>query len=518
MRTTHLLGAVLASGLAFGQSLCPLLPLETPLGSFQGDLSVDGTRLAASAHAMLTDSVALMERVGPAWRPIPASLPSTNGELFGYALDLEGPSLLAAAPFASGPRGNGVIRTFVETPAGWLAGPDVTTSHPRAQYFAQVLDRDGAWLAARSWWTNLFTIESRVHLFRINPPTVFPTFQEIQVIDDPLPLPANGFSNFGRALAVSGQWLVIGSERAPEGRVYLWRIGASGATFVQELDVPLPRSSEFGRTVDVDGDRIVVGDTAASGPAGQSRAGAVHVFERAPGATTFAYVSTVRGPSSPASSDFGASLDLAGARLAATFIVPSIVALPPGEGLAVFDDVGLPTQSVRIVVQSPLGPVEPVGQLARLGTDEVLTTNRTVYLGTAGAPAGDLGRWALDGVGQVVCTGAPNSTGSGGTLELLGCGGASPLFGSASLLPTSTFAVALLGTGEATTPVGQGTLCIGAPTRIGVIATTHQGTAIYALSSALTAYAPGAIVRTQLWYRDGAASNLTDALEFEVVH
>jgi hypothetical protein len=518
MRTAHLLGAVLAPGLALGQTLCPLLPLETPLGEFQGDLSVDGTRLAATVQAAPASTVALMERDGPAWRPIPANLPLTNGELFGYALDLEGPSLLAAAPFASGPRGDGVIRTFVETPAGWLAGPDVTTNHPRAQYFAQVLDRDGGWLAVRSWWTNLLTIESRVHLFRINPPTVFPTFDELLVIDDPLPLPANGFSNFGRALAVSGQWLVIGSARAPEGRAYLWRIGASSVTFVQELDVPLPRSNEYGMTVDVDGDRIVVGDPAVTGPAGQARAGAVHVFERVPGATTFTYAASVHGPSSPASSSFGASIDLAGSRLAATFVVPSIVALPPGEGLAVFDDVGLPTQSVRVVVQSPLGPVEPVGQLARLGADEVLTTNRTVYTGTSGAPAGDLGRWALHGVGLLVCSGAPNSSGSGGVLELLGCGGASPLFGSASSLPASTFAVPVIGTGEAMMPVGQGTLCIAAPTRLGVVATAVQGTAIYALSPALTAFAPGAVVRTQLWFRDGSSSNLTDALEFEVVH
>lgn len=518
MHIAQLLGAALAPGLAFGQTLCPLLPLEAPLGRFQGDLSVDGTRLAATVYDNLTTTVALMERDGPAWRPIPANLPITSGDAFGSALDLEGTLLLAAAPFASAPRGQGVIRTYRETPAGWFGGPEITTSHPRAQYFAQVLDRDGAWLAVRSWWTNLLTIESRVHLFRINPPNIFPTFQELQVIEDPLPLPANGFSNFGRALAVAGQWLVIGSAREPEGRVYLWRIGAGGATFVQELDVPLPRSNEFGSAVDVDGDRIVVGDPAVPGPAGQARAGAMHVFERAPGTNTFAYVSTVRAPSSPASSAFGTSVDLAGSRLAATFVVPSIVALPPGEGLAVLDDVGLSTQSVRFVVQSPLGPVEPVGRLAHLGTDEVLTTNRTVYQGTAGAPAVDLGRWALDGIGLLVCDGAPNSTGSGGALELLGCGGPSPLFGFASRLPAASFAVPVIGTGETMKPVGQGTLCVAAPRRLAVVGTTTQGTAIYPLSPALAVYSSGAVVRTQLWYRDGASWNLTDALELEVVH
>lgn len=522
MRTALVLGVLLTPAPLSAQSLCPLLPLEPPLDRFAGDLSVDGARLAATVEdGPLVRTVALMERVGPAWRPLDARLPMVAGELFGYALDLEGSSLLASAPFAGGhgsQGGQGLVRHFHEAPAGWIQGPPVTTDHPRAQFFGQVLDRDGAWLAVQSWWTNLLTIEGRVHLFRRNLATTWPTFDEVQVLEDPLPLPASGFSGFGRALGVSGTTLVVGSPREPEGRAYVWQIGTAGATFLQELTPSSAVSDRFGSTVAVDGERIVVGDPGAPQLGGQGGTGAVHVFERLPGATTFTATSIVRGPAHLAWESFGSSVDLVGARLAATFSVPTVPALPPGEGLAVIDDLGLAGQSARYVVQSPLGPVEPVGRLARLADGEVVTTNRTLYVGTGTSPAPDLGRFALDGVGGLVCDGAPNSTGNGASLELLGCGGAAPLYGSAARLPSTTFAVPVLGTGAAALPVGQGTLCIASPMRLGVVATTVTGTAVFALSPALAAFPAGAVVRAQLWYRDGAASNLTDALELEVVH
>lgn len=518
MRSVFILGAALAApGWASAQALCSLHPLTAPPGAFRGALAVDGERLAASfdVAAPFTEGVALFERVGPSWRPVPGASFTASGALFGYALELEGPSLLVAAPQLPRPGGQGVLRPFLETPAGWVTQPDITTTHPRAQFFGDSFDREGARLVAHSWWTNLLTLENRVHVFVAGAPGG--VFTETQVLDDPNPTaPGGGFSHFGRALALEGDHLVVGAPRGGGGRAYVWQATPAGFTFAQELDAPGPRSREYGAAVAASGDLVVVADPLAPAAPNLSALGAAHLFERDPASGQFAYVTSVRGPILVNVTSLGESLDLSDRRLAVTFRTAPVAALPPGEGLLVVDGLGTPQQATRIVMQAPIFATDAVGRTVRLVRGEALTTNRSTIVGTTTVPSGDLGRFALDGVGLLACDGGVNSLGREATLDLIGCGGATSLFASASGLPPGETGVALVGTGAATVPVGQGVLCIGAPRRVGLVQASPAGTALVPLVQAFGSFGAGEVVRVQVWYRDGGATNLTEALELEL--
>ena len=120
---------------------------------------------------------------------------------------------------------------------------------------------------------------------------------------------------FGRALAVSGDRIVVG---APESAVD--DLGGAGAVFVfgtdgallRTLTDPTPRTSAFfGASIAVVGDALVVGVPGAPS-GGVDGAGIVQVFD----ATTGALRRTVSAPISTPSAEFGAVVgELAGALL-----------------------------------------------------------------------------------------------------------------------------------------------------------------------------------------------------------
>lgn len=120
------------------------------------------------------------------------------------------------------------------------------------------------------------------------------------------------------------------------------------------------------------------------------------------------------------------------------------------------------------------------------------------------------------------CAGAVNSTGSSGELSYRGSLRVADREFSLDLqgLPAQSLAVLFGGPMDGATPLGDGTLCIGAPwTRIAQVVTGASGTATSTPS--LPASGPGGVFsgahwHLQAWYRDpgstGTGSNLTSAL------
>ena len=522
MRTRILLAAplgltaLLSVPEAHAQTICRQHPLTTSAGLFQGGLSVDGERLAARAKdASGADVVEVWARSGASWEPT-GTLPNvaTPASQFGAELDLEGSSLLVAAPFETTPLGHsGELVPFVESPSGWSPLPSFRTSNPIAHVFGDRFDRDGDVVVARS--TTFFAIgaQSRLHVFV----DAGAGHQEIQEIPDPNPAQPILFSNFGQAIAVEGPWLVAGGPTSMGGRAYVWRRTPVGYVFVQELIAPGVASPDFGSAVAISGNRIAVSDPGAEPTPGQSNFGVVHLFEPSAAPGFFTHGSTLRGPALLGVREFGRSIDFEGARLAATFSIGPLVQLVPLEAIAVFDDVGTFIQRTRFVIGTLSGPDRLVGATVRLARGELIATDRTEAVGNAQRLVGDLGRFALDGVGVVVCDGGVNSTGRRGRMRVDGCAPASALRLVATDLPPATTGIFVLGIEGPSVPVGQGSLCVGQPNRAAVTLSGTGGSAQGTFAPSAFGFGPGDVVRTQLWFRDGASSNLTEALELELV-
>ena len=143
---------------------------------------------------------------------------------------------------------------------------------------------------------------------------------------------------------------------------------------------------------------------------------------------------------------------------------------------------------------------------------------------TAGQP------WNLNVVegnplGSVFCSANPNSTGAGARLRALGASAVSAnhVTFDATLLPPHQFGYLLISASQALIPVGQGTLCLGAPQiRFSGDVLDSGPTGWMNFRPDLTALPQGTVVlpgstwNFQLWYRDanpGPVSNFTEGLE-----
>jgi hypothetical protein len=123
--------------------------------------------------------------------------------------------------------------------------------------------------------------------------------------------PSASIDSFGVDVDLSGSTAVVGSPNdAPLGAVYVF--ARSGATWSLESKIPAPISTfaagSFGRAVAIDGDQLVVGSP-NGGPC-CNFPGEVHVYARA--GTTWSLQTTL---SSPQGFDFGAEVDLEGTHL-----------------------------------------------------------------------------------------------------------------------------------------------------------------------------------------------------------
>lgn len=121
------------------------------------------------------------------------------------------------------------------------------------------------------------------------------------------------------------------------------------------------------------------------------------------------------------------------------------------------------------------------------------------------------------------CTTSPNSAGSGALISTAGSVSiaANDLVLAAKGAPVGQFGLFFFGDAQQSTPVGDGTLCVGGSIlRLPVVTIDGSGQTSYALdltnlSGGLT-LTPGDVQNFQLWFRDpgfGTGSNLSDAVQ-----
>jgi hypothetical protein len=353
-----------------------------------------------------------------------------------------------------------------------------------------------------------------VHLFE---PLGAISWLETRRIDHPDPV--NGTATFGDDLAVEDGLIVISSQEAPRGRVWVWHHAGMGQTsLLQELLPSSPASPHFGAEISVSGGRIAVSDPGAEGLMGQPGSGAVMIFDRINPTGSFVERARFVAPTQRAS-DFGRAIDLEGNRLAVSFAIPPVppAGLVSRAGLAIIDGIVGGPFSIRYVVSEPGDPLAVVGREVALGAGEAVTTTNYLAVGNALRLEPELRRFAADEPTLEVCPGHPNSTGVPGHLEVPACSNARSLPLRASQLPAGSFGLAVLGTRRDMIPVSQGVLCIGDPLRGPIVSANGLGVATMTLDPSGFGFGPGDVILAQFWHRDTpVAANLTGALQLEL--
>ncbi len=121
--------------------------------------------------------------------------------------------------------------------------------------------------------------------------------------------------NFGRAVAIDGDWILIGSPLDDDiadqsGAVYVYRRSGADWSFVQKLKAgDVTYSAQFGSAIAMDGSRAVIGAYTDS-PSGLQAAGSAYVFELV-GESWFQRAKLWASDASPNWS-FGEAVDISG--------------------------------------------------------------------------------------------------------------------------------------------------------------------------------------------------------------
>ena len=309
-------------------------------------------------------------------------------------------------------------------------------------------------------------------------------------------------NNFGRSVAASGEWVVVGAIIAGSGAgsAYVFRSTANGWSTLGHL--PFPQSGSpadyRGWCVATDGDWIFVGAPATdNGP--NNNTGVVFAFQRQAGSWLYSQTIAPVTEAPIGGYGFGVSVDVSGDLLS--------VGTLDGDEAQLFRLVGGVWTPAGFLRLEP-GSASPGGLGQRVTVD-----GQTVV---AAAPLNNeilaqMGRaYVFDLAGTVtdLCPNPPNSTGSPADLQVWGPIGlaANDLVLVAQSVPDE-FGLVVMGTNRDTIPLGTGTLCVGFP--------FHRSAATLASGNVLSVpldfgnlppgagpIAPGETWYFQAWHRD----------------
>lgn len=297
LATAALAAFALASGAA--AQLVPLFPSNSAQGdAFGAAIAIEGGRLvvgsALPAGPSLiggTQAVYVFERAGSAWIQDAILAPVAAG--FGAAVALEGDRIVIGAPNDAT---TGSVFVFERGPSGWAQAARVVASDAfQGQIFGTELALEGDRFVATS--------TDAAYVFELQPTG----WTQIQRLDS-----ADGVA-MGNAVALWGDTLAVGAETdalggSQRGSVYVFERLAGTWSQTAKLVHAAPFDSQrFGASLDLEGDRIVVG---AQPVLFSFAAGAVTELARGPGG--WSAVAEIPAPAGALAFEFGASVALAG--------------------------------------------------------------------------------------------------------------------------------------------------------------------------------------------------------------
>jgi hypothetical protein len=125
---------------------------------------------------------------------------------------------------------------------------------------------------------------------------------------------AAGGDYFGTSVAIDGNTVVVGaSEYYGSGSAYVFRTTDGGATYAQVAKLTASDAAaddDFGNSVAIDGDTIVVG--ASSDDDGGSQSGSAYVFRTTDGGATYDEIAKLTASDASYNDEFGWSVAIAG--------------------------------------------------------------------------------------------------------------------------------------------------------------------------------------------------------------
>lgn len=206
---------------------------------------------------------------------------------FGYKVALQGTTLVVGAPFAdiNGVSGQGAVYVFELVGNVWTQVQKLTASDGvEFDQFgcALAMSGDRLVIGAEEAPIGANSSQGAAYIFE----RTAGVWSEVHKLAEPTTI--QNFAEYGFSVDVDGDWIVVGGAKAgsaQHGRAYVyWRDeGGPGAWgLVQELEDDIyDTNAEFGYSVDMDGDLLVVGADLLDRVAGTyENEGGAYVFRR----------------------------------------------------------------------------------------------------------------------------------------------------------------------------------------------------------------------------------------------
>ncbi len=438
---------------------CEDLRIEEPGSSVYAlSTALEGDRAVVGA----LDAAYVYERVAGVWNLdamlLPDPAPANQG--FGVDVALDGDRVIVAALIdGGGPQGSntGSVYVYDKGPQGWALSTKLYASDGyNGQQFGRDVALDGNWAAVGATPDLGGGDPGSAYVFR---------FDGVSWQQDAKLVPSDGAAGdlFGYALDLSGRTVVVGSRLhdAPgsctSGSAYVYERRA-GVWVETQILVGSHTDSfdQFGISIDIEGDRALVGAFHES--AERAESGAVYLFERSAGVWTQTQRLLPPGPVS--FGRFGQSLALGAGRIYARSL----------RRVHVFEEALAWKQTRRYLG----GPSQFFGQTIAVSGNEALISNTT---NTANNDPGSARLFTHDTLVQPFCecdtgyacadddAGCAGPSGRGAAISV--CGSTSvtrdDLLLSVTTLPSQSTVIFLVGEVGSPQTFGNGLTCIAAP-------------------------------------------------------
>jgi hypothetical protein len=218
--------------------------------------------------------------------------------------------------FCTHPCNSGAVHTFRRTVAGW--------EHEAVLFHSRISGRDGFGVAVSMDGPDRFAASApgedvvepdtgAVYIFEHNGET----WREVAEI---VPVEPQWTRGFGDTLLLRGDTLIVGEPRfqtaaAEPGAAWVYRLVGGRWEFAQKLVPPDPRTgARFSDAMAMDGEWLVVG--ARLDDEGGYHAGAAYIYRRPPEEGQFEFVRKLLAPGDPWNQLYGASVAIDGGLLA----------------------------------------------------------------------------------------------------------------------------------------------------------------------------------------------------------
>jgi hypothetical protein len=265
-----LLAAVALSLHGLAQAPCEQVVVQNPLtldGDFGQSIAFDGNLLAIGMPTVsFSPGFALIYEHTETGLQLQAQLQAPDGknaDLFGWSVALEGSHLMVGRRAAGTLNSQGAVYAYQRQSNGtWLMTQKIANTKPGIWAFGWAMSIDGSRVAIGAKGAAALSPRGRVYIFELENGLWVEKAEVAPSLDDI-------GDWFGASVALQGDRLAVGAPQNGTGRAYVFDRQANGAWVEQALFTPpvvSPTGDEFGRSVAVDGDTVVVGSIGYDAP------------------------------------------------------------------------------------------------------------------------------------------------------------------------------------------------------------------------------------------------------------